>query len=95
MESVMISLRSLLKGCNIHFGGKGVNRPFAIFTISVRDTLVNFKNLSKTSLTAIQLKFLKDNDVMSLTMKATSIGQSLQVTKMFFLINIILLQNVQ
>ena len=95
MESVMISLRSLLKGCNIHFGGKGVNRPFAIFTISVRDTLVNFKNLSKTSLTAIQLKFPKDNDVMSLTMKATSIGQSLQVTKMFFLINIILLQNVQ
>ena len=94
MESVMISLRSLLKWCNIHFGGKGVNRPFAIFTISVRDTLVNFKNLSKTSLTAIQLKFPKDN-VMSLTMKATSIGQSLQVTKMFFLINIILLQNVQ
>ena len=45
MESVMISLRSLLKGCNIHFGGKGVNRPFAIFTISVRDTLVNFSKL--------------------------------------------------
>ena len=33
---------------------------------------------------------------MSLTMKATYIGQSLQVTKIVFLINIIiLLQNVQ
>ena len=44
MESVMISLGSLLKGCNIRFVGKSFNRPFAIFKISVTDTLVNFSS---------------------------------------------------